>query len=281
MSKSFLYVGMYYDIFENRDIGIKDKKIGITTNPNNRENSLNATKGPIGYMFIKLYECEGEITADNIESIFHTLLEDRNTIGEWYKDEDEVILDSVSSVINNLKNLGITIKEIDLGLDPNLSKVEKEQIQRAKSTKLKVIYKGQDISERFAVDTFIKVHKVIGEIVGWENMIKDGKYDIFNSVEEFHNNYPYFKRDNNGYHEVNGSIIYSSFSNANKLKRINKLNILVDSLVAFRDDYLKVIELAKERDKVLQAYYKERTAWNKLNPNDKVQSVSLSELFDD
>ena len=223
MSKSFLYVGMYYDIFENREIGIKDKKIGITTNPNNRENSLNATKGPIGYMFIKLYECEGEITADNIESIFHTLLEDRNTIGEWYKDEDEIILDSVSSVINNLKNLGVTIKEIDLGLDPNLSKVEKEQIQRAKATKLKVIYNGQDISERFAVDTFIKVHKVIGEIVGWENMIKDGKYDIFNSVEEFHNNYPYFKRDNNGYHEVNGSILYSSFSNANKLKRINKL----------------------------------------------------------
>jgi len=64
-------------------------------------------------------------------------------------------------------------------------------------------------------------------------------------------------------------------------QRINKLNILVDSLVAFRDNYLKVIELAKERDKVLQAYYKERTAWNKLNPNDKVQSVSLSELFDD
>ena len=214
---------MYYDIFDNREIGIKDKKIGITTNPNNRENSLNATKGPIGYMFIKLYECEGEITADNIESIFHTLLEDRNTHGEWYKDEDEVILDYVSSVINNLKNLGVTIKEIDLGLDPNLTKIEKEQIQRSKATKLKVIYKGQDISERFAVDTFIKVHKVIGEIVGWENMIKDGKYDIFNSVEEFHNNYPYFKRDNNGYHEVNGSILYSSFSNANKLKRINKL----------------------------------------------------------
>ena len=223
MSKSYLYVGMYYDIFDNREIGIKDKKIGITTNPNNRENSLNATKGPIGYMFIKLYECEGEITADNIESIFHTLLEDRNTHGEWYKDEDEVILDYVSSVINNLKNLGVTIKEIDLGLDPNLTKIEKEQIQRSKATKLKVIYKGQDISERFAVDTFIKVHKVIGEIVGWENMIKDGKYDIFNTVEEFHNNYPYFKRDNNGYHEVNGSILYSSFSNANKLKRINKL----------------------------------------------------------
>ena len=223
MSKSYLYVGMYYDIFDNREIGIKDKKIGITTNPNNRENSLNATKGPIGYMFIKLYECEGEMTADNIESIFHTLLEDRNTHGEWYKDEDEVILDYVSSVINNLKNLGVTIKEIDLGLDPNLTKIEKEQIQRSKATKLKVIYKGQDISERFAVDTFIKVHKVIGEIVGWENMIKDGKYDIFNSVEEFHNNYPYFKRDNNGYHEVNGSILYSSFSNANKLKRINKL----------------------------------------------------------
>lgn len=227
MSKSYLYVGMYYDIFDNREIGIKDKKIGITTNPNNRENSLNATKGPIGYMFIKLYECEGEITADNIESIFHTLLEDRNTHGEWYKDEDEVILDYVSSVINNLKNLGVIIKEIDLGLDPNLSKVEKEQIQRAKVRKLTLTYKGEDITERFAIDTFIKSYELIGNIIGWDNLVKDGKYDIFNSVEDFHKKLPSFKQyENNSnpcYREVNGYILMTHLGNIQKHQKINKL----------------------------------------------------------
>jgi hypothetical protein len=213
---------MYYDIFENREVGIKDKKIGKTKNPTNRENSLNATKGPIGYMFIKLYECEGEGTSHEIERIFHTLLEDRNTHGEWYKDEDEIILDSVSSVIDNLKNIGIDIKEINLELDPNITKVEKNQIQTTKSTVLKVIYRGKDISEKFAINTFIKTYEIIGERVGWDNIVKDGKYDIFNSMEEI-NNFPSINRNHNGYREVNGYFLYTWLSNDNKLKRINKL----------------------------------------------------------
>jgi hypothetical protein len=224
MSKSFLYVGMYYDIFENRDIGIKDKKIGITTNPNNRENSLNATKGPIGYMFIKLYECEGEITADNIESIFHTLLEDRNTHGEWYKDEDEIILDSVSSVINNLKNLGVTIKEIDLGLDPNLSKVEKEQIQRAKNSKMKLMYNHENLSSRFAVETYLKGIKIISDIVGWDRIIEEGECDIFRTTEELYERFPtYRERDAKVYEKVDDYYVWTNLNNDNKLKRLNKL----------------------------------------------------------
>jgi len=231
MSKSFLYVGMYYDIFENREIGVKDKKIGITTNPNNRENSLNATKGPIGYMFIKLYECEGEITADNIESIFHTLLEDRNTIGEWYKDEDEIILDSVSSVINNLKNLGVTIKEIDLGLDPNLSKVEKEQIQRAKNSKMKLMYNHENLSSRFAVETYLKGIKIISDIIGWDRIIEEGECDIFRTTEELYERFPiYRERDAKVYEKVDDYYVWTNLNNDNKLKRLNKLITKFDIL---------------------------------------------------
>jgi len=231
MSKSFLYVGMYYDIFENREIGVKDKKIGITTNPNNRENSLNATKGPIGYMFIKLYECEGEITADNIESIFHTLLEDRNTHGEWYKDEDEVILDSVSSVINNLKNLGVTIKEIDLGLDPNLSKVEKEQIQRAKNSKMKLMYNHENLSSRFAVETYLKGIKIISDIIGWDRIIEEGECDIFRTTEELYERFPiYRERDAKVYEKVDDYYVWTNLNNDNKLKRLNKLITKFDIL---------------------------------------------------
>ena len=224
MSKSFLYVGMYYDIFENREIGIKDKKIGITTNPNNRENSLNATKGPIGYMFIKLYECEGEDTANEIESIFHTLLDDRNTNGEWYKDEDEIIIESVSSVMGNLINMGKNIKEIDLELNSNLTKIEKVQIERAKNSKMKLTYNGENLSSRFAVETYLKGIKIISNIVGWDRIIEEGECDIFKTTEELYERFPIYKeRDAKVFEKVDDYYVWTNLNNDNKLRRLNKL----------------------------------------------------------
>lgn len=224
MSKSYLYVGMYYDIFENRDIGIKDKKIGITINPNNREYSLNATKGPIGYMFIKLYECEGEDTANEIESIFHTLLDDRNTNGEWYKDEDEIIIESVSSVMGNLINMGKNIKEIDLELNSNLTKIEKVQIERAKNSKMKLTYNGENLSSRFAVETYLKGIKIISNIVGWDRIIEEGECDIFKTTEELYERFPIYKeRDAKVFEKVDDYYIWTNLNNDNKLRRLNKL----------------------------------------------------------
>jgi hypothetical protein len=215
---------MYYDIFENREIGIKDKKIGITTNPNNRENSLNATKGPIGYMFIKLYECEGEDTANEIESIFHTLLDDRNTNGEWYKDEDEIIIESVSSVMGNLINMGKNIKEIDLELNSNLTKIEKVQIERAKSSKMKLTYNGENLSSRFAVETYLKGIKIISDIVGWDRIIEEGECDIFRTTEELYERFPIYKeRDAKVFEKVDDYYVWTNLNNDNKLRRLNKL----------------------------------------------------------
>lgn len=238
MNKSFIYVGMYYDIFENREVGIKDKKIGITKNPNNRENSLNSTKGPIGYMFIKLFECEGENTADNIESIFHTLLEDRNTHGEWYKDEDETILESVSSVMNNLKNIGINIQEIDLGLNPNLTKVEKEQIERSKNSKIKLIYNGIDLSSRFAVTTYLKGLCIVRDIVGWDRIVDEGDIDVFRTLDELYDRFPLYRnRDVKVYEIIDEHYIWINLNNSNKLNRLNKLihNFNIEGLVCSID----------------------------------------------
>lgn len=222
MCKSYVYVGIYYDVL-GRPVSITDKKIGKTINPNQRENSLNATKGPIRVMFIKLYEFDSEEISYRVENIFETLLRDRKVDGEWYRDDDGDILEMVSKVMNNLSRIGVNMKEIDLELDPNITRVEKVQIQRAKNSKLKLIHNGEDISDRFAVDTFVKVHTIIGEMVGWDNLVKDGKYDIFNSVNEFHNNYPSFKQDNNGYHEINGYFLLTWLSNRKKQQKINKL----------------------------------------------------------
>ena len=53
---SYLYVGVHYDLFNDREIGINDKKVGETVTPEVREGQLSKTKSPIGYMFVKLYE---------------------------------------------------------------------------------------------------------------------------------------------------------------------------------------------------------------------------------
>ena len=225
MSKSYLYVGIHYDIFENRDLGMmKDKKIGITKNPKDREISLNSTKSPIGYMFIKLYECEGEDTANQIESIFHRLLNDRNTNGEWFKDEDESIVESVSYVMNNLINLGKDIKEIDLELRSNLTKIEKVQIERAKSSKMKLTYNGENLSSRFAVETYLKGIKIISDIVGWDRIIEEGECDIFRTTEELYERFPiYRERDAKVYEKVDDYYVWTNLNNDNKLRRLNKL----------------------------------------------------------
>jgi hypothetical protein len=240
MNKSYLYVGVYYDIYEGRDVGIKDKKIGRTIHPNDRENKLNATKGPIGYMFIKLYQFIGRNTANEIEKIFETLLEDRNTHGEWYKDDDEFIVDSVNSVINNLKNMGFPIIEIDLGLEPNLSKVEKEQIQRAKYRKLSLHYKGKDVSGKFAVDTFIKAYEIVAENVGWDTILKNGEYGIFNNIEDFYVGFPSLKTyeiNKITHKKVNDYILMTHLSNIQKYHKINKLieDFKIDNFVCTID----------------------------------------------
>jgi molybdopterin converting factor small subunit len=175
-------------------------------------------------MFIKLYECEGENTADNIESIFHTLLEHRNTHGEWFKDEDETILESVSSVMNNLKNIGVYVQEIDLGLDPNLTKVEKEQIEKSKNSKIKLIYNGVDLSSRFSVTTYIKGLSIMRDIVGWDKIIDEGDVDVFRSVEELYEKFPiYREREVKVYEKVDDYYVWTNLNNVNKLRRLNKL----------------------------------------------------------
>lgn len=224
MVKSYLYVGMYYDIFSGRNIGINDKKIGLTINPNNRESSLNATKGPIGYMFIKLYECSGEKTANEIESIFHTLLDDRNTHGEWYEDENEDIIGMVESVMNNLINLGVDIKEIDLELDPTTTKMEREQIRRSKNTKLTLLYNGENLSDRFAVKTYLNGIKRISEIVGWDKIVEEGDIDVYKTIEELYDRFPYYKDKNVKVCEnLDGYYVWVFLNNDIKIKRLNKL----------------------------------------------------------
>ena len=163
-NKSYLYIAEHYDIHNNREIGINDKKIGITKNPKQREDGLCRTKSPIGITFIRLWEFEGEKTASIIENnILHNILSDRNTIGEWFEDDDFSLIETIEKAIDGLKELGVLITEVS---DKNTKFTKPERIHletsQIKYGKLKVIYNGTKFYDRIVKNTFLNVLVDVG-----------------------------------------------------------------------------------------------------------------------
>lgn len=128
---SYLYIGIHYDLYNDREIGIKDKKVGETVTPQVREHQLSKTKSPIGYMYVKLYEFLGGDTAQTIEkNIIHPLLATRNTLGEWFKDEEERLVSDVEQALKGLTKLGISYTEVPLSTeDTPISENKKKAIK--------------------------------------------------------------------------------------------------------------------------------------------------------
>ena len=134
--KSYLYVGVHYDLFNDREIGINDKKVGETVTPEIREGQLSKTKSPIGYMFVKLYEFVGGQTAQIVEkNILHPLLASRNTVGEWFNDEDDRLISDINKALNGLATLGIKYTEVELEND-KISSNKKEVIKRNSTNRI-------------------------------------------------------------------------------------------------------------------------------------------------
>ena len=55
--EGYIYLGEHYDIL-NREIGISDKKIGLSKDPISREQSLTKTKSPIRYRIVAVYKVD-------------------------------------------------------------------------------------------------------------------------------------------------------------------------------------------------------------------------------
>lgn len=85
--EGYLYLGEYYDIL-NREIGISDKKIGISKNPINREYQLSRTKSPIKYRILSIYKVD---SMRRVEKMLHNILDSRRIEGEWFKDDEDTL----------------------------------------------------------------------------------------------------------------------------------------------------------------------------------------------
>lgn len=154
---SYLYVGVHYDLYNDREIGINDKKVGETVTPQIRESQLSKTKSPIGYMFVKLYKFWGGQTAQLVEkNILHPLLSTRNTIGEWFNDDDDRLISDISKALYGLSSLGIKYEEVELE-DSKTSINKKEVISKAKDASKRIYFdiknveKSTDEDDRYSL----------------------------------------------------------------------------------------------------------------------------------
>jgi hypothetical protein len=109
-----VYIGGYYHKFEQHASVPLDKKIGMSKTLPSREKALNSTHMTIGYINYMYWECGTKYK--DIESGFHTLLDDRrmgNT--EFFKDDDEVLVGWLERAMKKF-----------FGLDPILIKADKD-----------------------------------------------------------------------------------------------------------------------------------------------------------
>ena len=83
----YIYLGEHYDIL-NREIGISDKKIGLSINPIGREHSLTNTKSPVRYRIVAVYKVDN---MRKVEKMLHSILDSRRVYGEWFRDDDDTL----------------------------------------------------------------------------------------------------------------------------------------------------------------------------------------------
>ena len=87
MTEGYIYLGEHYDVL-NREVGISDKKIGLSINPISREQALTKTKSPIRYRIVAVYMVDN---MRKVEKMLHSILDSRRVFGEWFKDDDDTL----------------------------------------------------------------------------------------------------------------------------------------------------------------------------------------------
>jgi len=120
--EGYIYLGEHYDVL-NREIGISDKKIGLSTNPINREQSLTKTKSPIRYRIVAVYKVDD---MSRVEKMLHSILDSRRVFGEWFKDDDDTL---EGDFVNFMNAYGAEVY--------NLEEVKMEQIILKTDNRLK------------------------------------------------------------------------------------------------------------------------------------------------
>ena len=106
--EGYIYLGEHYDVL-NREIGISDKKIGLSINPIGREQSLTKTKSPIRYRIVAVYKVND---MRRVEKMLHSILDSRRVFGEWFRDDDDTLEGDFINFMNAYGGEIYNIKEV-------------------------------------------------------------------------------------------------------------------------------------------------------------------------
>ena len=124
--EGYIYLGEHYDVL-NREIGISDKKIGLSIDPISRENSLTKTKSPIRYRIVAVYKVDN---MRRVEKMLHSILDSRRVFGEWFKDDDDSL---EGDFINFMNAYGAEVY--------NIQEIKEENILLKEDTRLLEVVK--------------------------------------------------------------------------------------------------------------------------------------------
>jgi len=108
--EGYIYLGEHYDIL-NREVGISDKKIGLSKDPISREQSLTKTKSPIRYRIVAVYKVDN---MRRVEKMLHSILDSRRVFGEWFRDDDDTLEGDFINFMNAYGGEIYDIEEVKL-----------------------------------------------------------------------------------------------------------------------------------------------------------------------
>lgn len=103
MEKFYVYFGEYIDLFKSQSTALPYRKVGFTTNLEQREYQLNRTKGPVGYSYIAAWECPDKKSMHDLEWVVHNFNSgSRCDKTEWFEDPENNILDEMDAYCSRM-----------------------------------------------------------------------------------------------------------------------------------------------------------------------------------
>lgn len=139
--EGFIYLGEHYDVL-GRDVGITDKKIGISATPLSREQQLNRTKSPIGYHIVSMFKVDN---MNKVEKMLHSILDSRRVYGEWFRDDEDTL---IGEFVNFMLAYGADMCDINQEKERIIEQEDNRLIEVANNFGKDVIltrtYKGVD-----------------------------------------------------------------------------------------------------------------------------------------
>lgn len=127
----YIYIGQYYHKhgLDLQELGITEKKIGLTKDLNDREKALNSTKMTIGYVVAAAWKVDD---MRKVESALHNILAHDRLDGEWFTDREGDLIQRVDKHIATLElgtRVGLNINsEVDKGAQIVIESASKNQI---------------------------------------------------------------------------------------------------------------------------------------------------------